>query len=70
MVRLAHYDALHYVVLFLDHEMVYLANFEVKSFLIFYKHIFCVPGEYTLGLRGTGCAGEAGGYPVVPASRA
>ena len=40
MVRLAHYDALHYVVLFLDHEMVYLANFEIKIFLIFEKQFF------------------------------
>ena len=31
MVRLAHYDALHYVVLFLDHEMVYLAHFEIRK---------------------------------------
>ena len=40
MVRLAHYDALHYAVLFLDHEMVYLANSKNENIPNFGKQIF------------------------------
>ena len=39
MVRLAHYDALHYVVLFQDHEMVYLAQSEEKILLTCDKYL-------------------------------